>query len=71
MFLFSDRTGLTIVFKRLEAGTFQVPQVLLGATRAEINPVDLAMIMEGLDLRYAVRRERFSRQEDTADRSLG
>jgi transposase len=69
--LFFDRTGLTIVFKRLEAGTFQVPQVPSGVTRAEINPVDLAMIMEGIDLRSAVRRKRYSRQEDTADRSFG
>jgi transposase len=56
--LFFDRSGYTIVFRRLEAGTFQLPQ---GRTRAEIDPGELAMILEGIDLRSIVRRARYSR----------
>lgn len=65
--LFFDRTGLTIVFKRLESGTFQLPRAAEGASRAEIRPVDLAMILDGIDLRTAVRRKRYDREADTLD----
>lgn len=53
-----------ILFKRLEAGTFQLPVVRPGATRAEIDPGELAMILEGIDLRSAVRRKRYDRAAD-------
>ena len=56
--LFFDRSGFTIVFRRLERGTFQLPA---GEHRAEIDPAELAMILEGIDLRSAVRRARYSR----------
>jgi transposase len=56
--LYFDRTGFTIVYRRLERGTFQLPD---GRGRAEIDPGTLAMILEGIDLRSAVRRPRYSR----------
>ena len=62
--LFFDRSGLAILFKRLEAGTFQLPEVVEGADRAEIDPASLAMILEGIDLRSVVRRRRYHRSED-------
>lgn len=62
--LWWDRTGHTILFRRLEWGTFQIPTVRPGATRAEIDPADLSMILEGIDLRTAVRRKRYSRAAD-------
>jgi transposase len=57
--LFFDRSGLAILFKRLERGTFQLPPVPPSATHAQIDPGDLAMILEGIDLRTAVRRKRY------------
>lgn len=62
--LFFDRSGLALLYKRLEQGTFQLPEVREGAARAEIDPASLAMILEGIDLRSAVRRKRYSRAED-------
>lgn len=59
-----DRSGHVILFKRLEQGTFQFPAVLPGAVRAEIDPGELAMILEGIDLRSAVRRKRYDRAAD-------
>lgn len=59
--LFFDRTGLAILYKRLEKGTFQLPALGHGVTRAEIDPGQLAMILEGIDLRSAVRRKRYAR----------
>jgi transposase len=61
--LFFDRTGFTIIFKRLEQGTFQLPS---GETQAEVDVGQLAMILEGIDLRTAVRRKRYSRATDLA-----
>jgi len=62
--LFFDRSGLALLYKRLEKGTFQLPEVQEGASRAEIDPASLAMILEGIDLRSAVRRKRYSRAAD-------
>jgi transposase len=62
--LFFDRSGLAILYKRLEAGSFQLPAVEGGADRAEIDPASLAMILEGIDLRSVVRRRRYRRSED-------
>lgn len=62
--VFVDRSCLAILFKRLEAGSFQLPEVEQGANRAEIDPASLAMILEGIDLRSAVRCRRYSRSED-------
>lgn len=59
--LFFDRTGLAILYKRLEAGTFQLPELQPGQTHAEIDPAVLAMMLEGIDLRSAVRRKRYRR----------
>jgi transposase len=61
---FWDRTGYLIIFKRLESGTFQLPAVSPGVTRAEIDPVVLSMILEGIDLRTVVRRKRYNRAAD-------
>jgi transposase len=64
-----DRTGHVILFKRLEQGTFQLPAVRPGATRVEIDPGELAMILEGIDLRSAVRRKRYDRAVDVSRQS--
>jgi len=57
--LFFDRTGLALLYKRLEQGTFQLPEVEDGDASVEIDPGQLAMILEGIDLRSAVRRKRY------------
>lgn len=57
--LFFDRSGMAILFKRLERGTFQLPTVSSGSSHAEIEAVDLAMILDGIDLRSVVRRTRY------------
>ena len=59
--LFFDRTGLALLYKRLEQGTFQLPVVESDDTQVEIDPGQLAMILEGIDLRSAVRRKRYKR----------
>lgn len=63
--LFFDRSGLAILFKRLEEGTFQLPHPPDGQHQAEIDPASLAMILEGIDLDSVKRRKRYHRQADT------
>jgi transposase len=56
--LFFDGSGFAIFYKRLEKGSFQLPAIPPGASRVEVDPATLAMILEGIDLR-APRRLRF------------
>lgn len=55
--LFFARGGYTIVYRRLERGTFQLPTG--DGKCVEIDTAQLAMIVEGIDLRSAVRRKRY------------
>jgi transposase len=56
--LYFDRDGLAIWYKRLEAGSFEIPAA---AQRdgIELQPAQLAMILSGIDLKSARQRKRF------------
>ena len=62
--LYFDRGGYTIVYRRLERGTFQLPDG--DGQCVEIDPGLLAMMLEGIDLRSVVRRKRFVHRHPTA-----
>jgi transposase len=53
-----DRTGWAIFSKRLERGSFELPVPGEGVQKVAIDPAQLAMILEGIDLR-ARRRDRY------------
>jgi transposase len=57
--LFWDRSGFCVLAKRLERGRFHLP-VSTDATSIEIEAAELALILEGIDLRGATRRPRWS-----------
>jgi transposase len=60
--LFWDRTGLCILHKRLEAGTFRrVRDAESGALHVEIDAAELSLMLEGIDLSGAKRKKRFRR----------
>jgi transposase len=60
--LFWDRTGLCILAKRLEVGTFRrVRDAESGALHVEIDAAELSLMLEGIDLTDAKRRKRFVR----------
>ena len=67
--LFFDRTGWAVLYKRLERGTFQLPKVDSTTGRVEIDQAQLAMILEGIDLRTAVRRRRYTPPRTPSDDS--
>ena len=58
--LYFDRDGLAIWYKRLEAGSFQMPQAV-DQDGVELQPAQLAMLLSGIDLRTARQRKRFQR----------
>ena len=68
-----DRTGFVLLYKRLERGTFEIPsEPLPGLRHVEVDAGELGLMLEGLDLRGARRRERWYRlpgREPTRPRS--
>src|SRR5262245_12808508 len=58
--LYFDRDGLVIWYKRLEAGSFEMPSTNQ-SDGVELQPAQLAMILSGIDLRSARQRKRYER----------
>ena len=61
--LFWDRSGFVMVAKRLERGRFRVPWQNKTSNSPpvwELEAAELALILEGIDLRGAARRPRWS-----------
>lgn len=67
-----DRTGYLLVYKRLERGTFHLPtEPAAGDRHVGLDAGELGLMLEGLDLRGAVRRERWGRLPyEAAERSV-
>lgn len=59
--LYWDRDGYALWYKRLEKGTFRMPAAQAGAHHVELKASELAMLLEGIDLRSIKRRKRFQR----------
>jgi transposase len=58
--LYFDRDGLAIWYKRLEVGSYQMPQAV-AQDGIELQSAQLAMLLSGIDLRTARQRKRFQR----------
>lgn len=57
-----DRTGYLLLYKRLERGTFHLPtRPEIGRRHVELDAGELGLMLEGMDLRGARRRERWRR----------
>ncbi len=48
--LFWDRNGFVLYMKRLERGRFQLPAVNARSLHVEMEPAQLAMLLDGIDL---------------------
>jgi transposase len=71
-FLVWDRTGYLLLYKRLERGTFKIPtEPEVGRRHVEIDSGELWLMLEGLDLRGARRRERWYRLPHQKKRHFG
>jgi len=56
-----DRSGFVIWYKRLEAGTFELPQLAGGSHGLELKWERLVMILEGIQLSSVRQRKRYAR----------
>lgn len=56
-----DTDGFALWYKRLEEGTFRVPAATERGASAELKASELAMLLEGIDLRSLKRSRRFKR----------
>lgn len=61
--LLCDRSGSWIFHRRLIRGTFHLPEVEPDAVRVRLDPSDLALILEGIDLESVKRHRRYHRSE--------
>lgn len=59
--LYWDRDGYALWYKRLEKGTYQLPLAADDVMHVELSASELAMLLEGIDLRSLKRRARFQR----------
>lgn len=57
--LYWDKDGYALWYKRLEAGTFKLPRIQDGAAALELRASELAMILDGIDLRSVKRVPRY------------
>ncbi len=51
-----DGSGWQLLSKRLERGTFELPDVAPGVDQVSVDPASLASLLAGIDLRAARRR---------------
>ena len=59
--LLCDRTGMWIFHRRLARGTFELPVVEAGVQRVRLDPTELALILDGIELGSVTRRKRYRR----------
>jgi hypothetical protein len=62
-----DADGLVIWYKRLEAGSFQIPHRIAPGAAVELKSAQLAMLLSGIDLTNARQRKRYQRPEKTGE----
>lgn len=60
--LFWDRDGFCIFYKRLEAGTFQLPDFESSQPGIELTYAQLTNLLGGFDLKSGRRRRRYCRR---------
>ena len=61
--LYWDRDGYALWYKRLEEGTFKLPKVEPHQQSVQLRPSELAMMLDGIDLRSIKRVKRYVRKK--------
>lgn len=57
--LYWDGDGYALWYKRLEEGTFKLPKLEASAKSVELRASELAMLLDGIDLRSVKRVKRY------------
>jgi transposase len=63
---FWDRNGFVLYMKRLERGRFQLPAVSARTKHVEMEPAQLAMLLDGIDL----NARRLARWNPSGDKGI-
>lgn len=66
-----DADGLVIWYKRLEAGSFQIPHRVAPGAAVELKSAQLAMLLGGIDLSTARQRKRYRHPENIRGKCSG
>jgi transposase len=64
--LYWDADGFALWYKRLEEGTFRLPRVRGEDASVELKASELAMMLEGIDLKSIKRTKRFAKVQSAA-----
>jgi len=59
--IYWDTDGFAVWYKRLEEGTFRLPRFEPGQSSVQVKASELAMLLEGIDLKSVKRSRRFNR----------
>jgi transposase len=68
--LYWEKDGFCLWYKRLEEGTFKLPAPQDAPVSVELKATELAMLLEGIDLKSIKRSQRFSRPAASAEAAL-
>jgi transposase len=60
--LYWDKDGFALWYKRLEEGTFRLPKVEASQRSVQMRVSELAMLLDGIDLRSVKRVKRYERK---------
>ena len=64
--LWWDRDGLALFYKRLEVGSFLIPDAPADARQLEMTAADLRLLLQGIDPAKVQRSKRYSRPTTAA-----